>query len=528
MVMRKPYLLLAAIVTGISISAHTPQSSSQIASLPVSGNATIVSALQSQPSIPSPFSQTDRELYGKIFAAQKKADWASADASIAKLDSKLLLGHVYADRYLHRGYKATAENLKAWLSEYADHPEAYDIASLAGLKSSAEYKKASLQGYGDDNGLAASFGDSKHAVTWYRAIGKWRSGDKASAAILFVSMLKDENLPSWKKSAAAYWAYRAYDALGNKSGAKKYLQLAASEPRSFYGILALKKLRQPLELDKKPMTLAGSDALEMIGEPIVRRVIGLSETGRSDLAEKEIRAAFPQANKQEKFQFLALAHELNLASVQIAMARQLATDDHPLDFARYPIPHWQPQNGFKVDPALIYALVRQESGFRASAVSPDGALGLMQLMPKTAMFMKKRMTEVVSSPLPQLSQNDSDPTFNVALGQEYVQHLLDNELVEGNLIYMLVAYNAGAGRLADWKDSISYHNDPLLFVESIPFAETRHYVMQVMTNYWIYSELAGNPSRSILALAGGKWPEYDKQAVPMAIRYVQDILDNHT
>lgn len=517
MVMRKPYLFVLAIVVGISFSTYKPRyTNSHNAPLPTSGNDLFVSSS-------SLLSRSDQEHYAAIFTSQKKADWQTADGAIAKLNNKILLGHVYAERYLNHSHKATGEELKAWLEKYADHPQAYDIALLAKVKTPADYKKTTLQGYGDDTGLAASFGDSKHAGTWRTAISKWRSGDKAGAATLFTSMLKDDNLPEWKKSAASFWAYRSYDALGNKAKARKYLELAATEPRSFYGIMASKKLRKPLPLDKDPI------ALENSNEPLFKRITALSEIGKNELAEKEIRAAFPQAAKAEKFQLLALAHELNLASVQIAMARQLATDERPLDFARYPTAHWQPQNGFKVDPALIHALVRQESGFRASAVSPSGALGLMQLMPKTASYMKKRMTsESIGMSLPELTTNEYDPTFNVALGQEYVQHLLDNDLVEGNMIYMLVAYNAGAGRLADWKNSIKFQNDPLLFVESIPFAETRHYVMQVMTNYWIYSELAGNPSSSVYALLGGKWPEYDKQSTPVAADTIRSIIENHT
>jgi soluble lytic murein transglycosylase len=529
--MRSPYLLIAPTVIIACVISILLQINSPNASLPVSGNVTVVTFSQTDHSLSSPISSADRELYEDMFRAQKKADWPAANAAVAKLENKLLLGHVYAERYLHHNYKASAEELLSWIANYSDQFELYDIYTLANAKSSMRLpiisKEASLQGYGDDNGLAASFGDSKHAATWHKALGKWRSGAKSEAAKLFVSMLKDENLSGWKKSAASFWAYRSYLSTGDKVNADKYLQIAAQEPRSFYGILARKQLKQSLELDSAPITLSVDDTLDMLSRPIFKRIIALSEVGRSDLAEKELRALFPAASRDQKFRLLALAHELNLASVQIAMARQLANDERPLDFARYPIPHWQPQNGFKVDPALIYALTRQESGFRASAVSPVGALGLMQLMPQTANFMKKRMaSEMLSEAHPEITTNPSDPTFNMALGQQYVRHLLDNDLVDGNLIYMLVAYNAGAGRLADWKESIVYKNDPLLFIESIPFAETRYYVMQVMTNYWIYSELAGNSIASAQALLSGQWPEYDRASVPIAVRTIQDIIDN--
>ena len=268
------------------------------------------------------------------------------------------------------------------------------------------------------------------------------------------------------------------DATGKHDEAQTYLHMAAETPHSFYGILARKQLEETLGLDMEPGTLADSDWLEMIGDPAVKRTVALAQAGLGELAEQELRVLFPQADSKDKPRLLALAHQLNLASVQIGMAAQLRHEGHELDYARYPIPNWQPKGGFKVDPSLIYALMRQESGFHASAISPGGALGLMQLMPETASFMQKQHN---------LSGNVSEPVFNVTLGQDYVRHLLGNEMVGGNLIYMLAAYNAGPGRLAEWKESIGHDDDPLLFVESIPYAQTRHYVMQVMANYWIYS-----------------------------------------
>jgi soluble lytic murein transglycosylase len=501
-----------------------------------SGNASFVTYVGEKDSVlPAILSKKDRALYLDIFRAQKKSDWDAATTATAQISDKLLMGHVLAERYLNRHYNSTPTELAAWLADYPNYPQARDIYALAITKTPglageipAPRKQSTLGGYGDDNGLAASFGNSKHAATWHKALTAWRTNHKADAAKLFSGLLKDDDLPRWKASAAAFWAYRSYDAVGNKGDARKYLAMAAEEPRSFYGILARKTLKQPLGLDNKPEALTSSAASEIANDPAVRRIMALAEVNRGELAEKELRAMFPDVDAAKKLQLLSLAHELNLASVQIAMAKQLGREDgRMLDYARYPIPHWQPQNGFKVDPALIYALVRQESGFHASAVSPDGALGLMQLMPQTANLMKKSMgSDILDSKLSQLAANDSDPMFNMALGQNYVQHLLENDLVEGNLFYMLTAYNAGPGRLSEWKDSIAAKNDPLFFVESIPFAETRNYVMQVMTNYWIYSELAGNPSSSIYALLSGHWPQYNVQQVPVASGSIQAIIDN--
>lgn len=461
--------------------------------------------------LPVLLSGKDRSLYIDIFAAQKNKDWTKADILISKLRNREILGHVMAYRYLHKSYNTSPIELSAWLAEYSDHPQAAEMTNLARAKGATiptqvtmKRQRQPLRGYGDDNGLASWNGSA--VVTWHQAMQSWKNSDKATAARLFASIANQDDTHRWKKAGAAFWAWRAYKASGDQKTAYHYLRKAAGEPRSFYGILARRELKQSLGLDKTPVTLSDSDVLEIIGEPVIRRVIALAEAGATDFAEKELRAYFPTVDKEEQMRLLALAHDLNLASVQIAMARHLRNETRQLDFARYPIPHWQPQEGFRIEPALIYALARQESGFHATAESPAGALGVMQLMPETAKLMKKQMQK--NNGVTFSAYHAVDAVTNVTLGQGYVEHLLGNALVENNLLFMLTAYNAGPGRLMEWKKNIDYKNDPLLFLESIPFPETRNYVMQVMTNYWIYSELAGKPSESLHALLSGKWPNY--------------------
>ena len=472
----------------------------------------------------------DISLYNDIFSAQKRADWKEADAAIAQLNNPLLMGYVLAERYLDRHYNATADELADWLDKNNDHPQAADIYTVALSKDpSLKYdvpqvsKKATLVGYGDDNGLVAvNAAETPYNKVWQAGLAAWKSGHKDVAAKYFASMTHYEMSP-WMQSAANFWAYRSYRAIGNQTEAQHYLEVAAQHPRSFYGVLARKQLNQDLGLDHKPVELTDSDVLEMIGDPSIRRVVALVQAGFNERAEKELRAHFPQSDDEEKPRLLALAHELGLASVQISMAKQLHTGEHELDFARYPTPNWRPEGGFKIDPLLLYSLMRQESGFRPSAVSSGGALGLMQLMPQTASFMQKQITD---DSVRKLTDNVSDPVSNITLGQNYVEHLLNNELVEGNLFYLLAAYNAGPGRLQEWKSHTSANADPLLFVESIPFSQTRNYVMQVMTNYWIYSELEGTENNSIYAVLKGHWPTYEQYSGSLAAKSVSSANGN--
>lgn len=463
--------------------------------------------------LPVVLSNKDRSHYKAIFDAQKKGDFTTADALIGDLDNDVLLGTVLAERYAGPHHRTTVGELASWLQHYSDHPQAaafYErvLAHEPSLRDELPYisKAAQLSAHGDQFGMSSHAYQNAYQGSWQAGLSAWKYGRKAEAAKHFTSISAHEKeISPWMAAAAAYWSYRAHNANGNNSVAQDYLKKAAAYPRTFYGVIARKQLGEPLGLDVQPVQLTESDVLTMVGDQSVRRIIALSELHMNELAEKELRSRFPQAEEQEKNRLLALAHELGLAAVQISMAHELGLEGRELDFARYPVPNLQPHGGYRVDPLLIFALMRQESGFRPTAVSPVGALGLMQLMPQTASLMHKQMYGTKEPPV---IQSVAEPVMNVTLGQNYVETLLTNPLVEGNLFYLLAAYNAGPGRLQEWKGSLGAKNDPLLFVESIPFNETRSYVMQVMTNYWMYSELIGGNDRSVYALLEGKWPTY--------------------
>jgi soluble lytic murein transglycosylase len=147
------------------------------------------------------------------------------------------------------------------------------------------------------------------------------------------------------------------------------------------------------------------------------------------------------------------------------------------------------------EPALIHAIIRQESLFDSGAVSPSGALGLMQLMPATArnvaskLKMKKFNTD----------QLTADPRYNVSLGSDYLAELI--EKFNGSYVLAIAAYNAGPGRVSGW---IRDNGDPrtgldsmIDWIEKINVSETRNYVQRVMENLEIYrARLAGgsNPN----------------------------------
>ena len=130
---------------------------------------------------------------------------------------------------------------------------------------------------------------------------------------------------------------------------------------------------------------------------------------------------------------------------------------------------------FGVSEALIYAVMRQESLFNVHAVSPSGAMGLMQLMDFTAKWKAKRLG---------ISARDVfDVYTNITLGTAYLRYLLD--YWEGDLVRAIASYNAGPGAVSKWKD----YGDDYIFIELIPYRETRKYVKKVLYNYYVYREL---------------------------------------
>ena len=190
---------------------------------------------------------------------------------------------------------------------------------------------------------------------------------------------------------------------------------------------------------------------------------------------------------------LDIAQHFNLAYTQLKIAGKLMHYDIILPAKYYyPTPIWKPLNGFTLDHSLIYAFMHQESMFNTTAKSRKGAIGLMQIMPSTAKFISSNK---------EVKRNSSNilkiPEINLDVGQEYIEYLLNLELVNNNLIYLAAAYNGGPGNLEKWLTKINHLDDALFFMESIPSRETRWFIEKVLTKYWIYEDKIGNKSNSL-------------------------------
>ncbi len=243
------------------------------------------------------------------------------------------------------------------------------------------------------------------------------------------------------------------------------------------------------------MTGSGCD-----DEENVRVAIQLAEIGRGGLADEVLRHQARIGDPDDYDALSRLARDLGLPSTQLWMAHNAPRGARSQPVMRYPAPKWTPVNGWQVDPALAYAHALQESNFRAAVVSPAGATGLMQIMPIAA------RQHAASLNMNARYANLTDPEVNLAFGQSALRELKESRATQGKLPKIMAAYNAGLTPITRWETEVRDQNDALLYMESIPYWETRGYVGIVMRNYWMYERQAGGDSPTRRSLAQGEWP----------------------
>ena len=346
---------------------------------------------------------------------------------------------------------------------------------------------------------------------WVAGLSAWRQNDCNAAANAFENVaFRSDN--DDMRAAGYYWAGRSHMACGNAAKVQPLMRNAARLDETFYGMLASEALA--IQPAVKPLTpkFDEDDWARLKNHSNVRTSIALVEIGEDALADDVLRhqARIGVVNEHEAL--LHLARGLSLPETQLWLAHNAPYGQRPDSYARYPAPKWQPNSGWRVDRALVFAHALQESNFRASVVSPAGARGLMQVMPGTARLMFSRYG-VAADP----AQLDN-PAVNMEYGQRYLESLRDASATGGLLPKVMAAYNAGPASVGRWNVEIRDNGDPLLFIESIPYYETRAYVTIVMRNYWMYQRQAGEKASSLADLAQGLWPRFPGMSGATAIR----------
>jgi soluble lytic murein transglycosylase-like protein len=340
---------------------------------------------------------------------------------------------------------------------------------------------------------------------WVEGLAAWRLGHCALAGEAFGRVAgRASNVEL--AAAGHYWAHRAAVRCREPGRAQQHLAAAAQLDETLYGMLAADQLGVELPAHAPPPPFGKGDWEQLSQRPNVRVAVALTEIGRPALADEVLRH---EARIGPAYQYGALARlarELGLPSTQLFMAHNAPYGTSSDPSLRFPVAHWQPVGGWQVDPALAFAHALQESNFRAAAVSPANARGLMQIMPGTARDHSGRLSLGASY------EDLNDPQVNLAYGQRHLAMLRDHPATGGALPKIMAAYNAGLTPIGRWNYEINDQNDPLLWMESIPYWETRGYVAIVMRNYWMYERAAGVVSPSRRALAQGRWPEFPQPA----------------
>ncbi len=344
-------------------------------------------------------------------------------------------------------------------------------------------------------------------AAWIAGLAHYRQKNYQEAAKYFsiLSDLKDDD--EWLVSGGGYWASRSYEKLLKSKESEKYLIKAANYPRTFYGILANAKLGKEVEYNwsgKSYLNDLDDDKYveQILSSPSIMRAVLLLKSKQKELAALELKADYPNMTPEQQELAVYITEQYDMHSLGITLSKSLRKTglDVYYDHIAYPAPNWKPQSGWKVDQALVWALVRQESAFSPEARSGAGAKGLMQLMPGTAYHITKdKKIKKNQAPLFEIE-------YNLETGQNYVNYLLEKPFIEGNLFFLAAAYNAGPGNLMKWQKKMKYDGDPLLFIEVIPSRETRLYVKRVMTNYWIYNARFDKPNPSLDDVLNGRWP----------------------
>jgi len=340
---------------------------------------------------------------------------------------------------------------------------------------SAAYRLAAA--HGTSNGEA--FAEGEFLAGWIAL----RFLEDAPTAMKHFSALYAGTTSVISQSRGAYWAGRAAEQMGDMAKAQDWYKTAAKGLTSFYGQLAAEHLN-----DGRQLHLAGTakptakekqlfDKRELVR--VVRMLTALGEGDRTRLFLSKLMEL--SSRPAEYHLIAALGVEINRKDFAVAVAKEARTRGTEMIDYLYPV--IKLPSGKNPEPALVLGIIRQESAFDVGAVSDAGARGLMQLLPGTAKGVAKQ-AGLKYAP----KRLSTDASYNIALGRAYLDELLGR--FGGSYVLTAAAYNAGPNRVRDW---ISTYGDPrqrsvdvIDWIESIPFDETRNYVMRILENTQVY------------------------------------------
>ncbi len=282
------------------------------------------------------------------------------------------------------------------------------------------------------------------------------------------------------RARGAYWLGRVYAAKHQSESAHDWYAKAAIYPATFYGQLAQAALEDETSLAVKPQVVPAEERAAFNAREAVRIAALLAEIGERKRAEQFIMALAADLTTQTEFTLLAqLAIKQERYDLAVRISKRATQRGFLLDTEAYPVPDYLLPN--TPEPALVLGLIRQESMFNPTIVSPAQAVGLMQLLPSTGRATARALGVGFST------GRLTDPNYNIQLGSRFLADRIAQ--FDGSLIMAIASYNAGPARVRQWMEKIGdprHDRDPIDWIELIPIYETRNYVQRVLEATQIY------------------------------------------
>ena len=283
------------------------------------------------------------------------------------------------------------------------------------------------------------------------------------------------------QARASYWTARALALKGDDAAAGRAYADAARHGTTYYGQLAAAERGLRIEMKDSSPEPSKSDIAAFAADERVRAIRMLHQIRAYGPIRQFARTLMRETDDPVRQVLVArLGREIDREDVAVRVGRRAyLLDIHLPEFA-YPVLE---MGSGSPSPALSHAIIRQESNFEKTAISRAGARGMMQLMPRTARGVAKRL-KVRYSP----RRLTSDPAYNIRLGRSYLSQMLSR--FDGSYVLSIAAYNAGPAAAARWTRQFGDPRDPdvdvIDWIESIPYRETRNYVQRVLENIQVY------------------------------------------
>ncbi|MTV40402.1 lytic transglycosylase domain-containing protein [Duganella radicis] len=382
------------------------------------------------------------------------------------------------------------------LPKMTPHEQQQGWAAIA-LQSSYTLAPETADYWKRSNGAPLSIDQAQWKARIALRNGDWRQVENTIRAM--PAALRGE--PTW-----VYWLGRALMARDGVTSqpAGEALQLfrGISDQSNYYGQLALEETGKLITIPTAGAPISQAEIAPMAANPNFQRALKFFSMRLRFEGTREWNWGLRALNEREHLAAAEFARQNNILDRMVNTSERTRIQ---VDYTqRFPSPHNDVMHPatqtLGLDKAWVYGLIRQESRFIMDAQSHAGASGLMQVMPSTGRWIAKKIG------LADFAQDMlSDVRTNILLGTNYLNMVLGN--MDGSQVLATAAYNAGPGRLRTWRATLTKPMDSTVFIESIPYVETRTYVKNVMSNATYYAALFEGRPQSLKARLGSVAPK---------------------